>query len=77
MTFVDNPVSTIAGIASLTPAGILPVTITNNKIATHAGHGLTDLSVIPLLEHKIFEEYNIGYANWNYKAGSFGIVNKD
>lgn len=25
----------------------------------------------------IFEEYNIGYANWNYKAGSFGIVNKD
>lgn len=35
--------------------------LTNNKIATHAGHGLTDLSVIPLLEHKIFEEYNIGH----------------
>lgn len=25
----------------------------------------------------IFEQYNIGYANWNYKAGSFGIVDKD
>ncbi|NOT80744.1 MAG: pyridoxine 5'-phosphate synthase [Bacteriovoracaceae bacterium] len=35
--------------------------LTNNKIATHAGHGLTDMSVIPLLEHKIFEEYNIGH----------------
>jgi pyridoxine 5-phosphate synthase len=35
--------------------------LTNNKIATHAGHGLTDLSVVPLLEHKIFEEYNIGH----------------
>lgn len=35
--------------------------LTNNKIATHAGHGLTDTSVIPLLEHKIFEEYNIGH----------------
>ena len=22
----------------------------------------------------IFEKHNIGYANWNYKAGSFGIV---
>jgi len=22
----------------------------------------------------IFDQYNIGYANWNYKAGSFGIV---
>ena len=22
----------------------------------------------------IFEEYHIGYANWNFKAGSFGIV---
>jgi len=35
--------------------------LTNNKIATHAGHGLTDLSVVPLLENKIFEEYNIGH----------------
>ncbi len=31
------------------------------KIACHAGHGLTDESVIPLLESKIFEEYNIGH----------------
>ena len=25
----------------------------------------------------IFEEYHVGYANWNYKAGSFGIVDQD
>ncbi len=25
----------------------------------------------------IFEQYNIDYANWNYKAGSLGIVDKD
>ncbi|SOE23070.1 endoglucanase [Spirosomataceae bacterium TFI 002] len=25
----------------------------------------------------IFEKHKIGYANWNYKAGSFGIVDKD
>ena len=25
----------------------------------------------------IFEKHNIGYANWNYKAGSFGIVDQD
>ncbi|MBK5277641.1 MAG: cellulase family glycosylhydrolase [Bacteroidia bacterium] len=25
----------------------------------------------------IFDEHGIGYANWNYKAGSFGIVDKD
>ncbi len=35
--------------------------LTNNKIATHAGHGLTEESVVPLLEAKIFEEYNIGH----------------
>lgn len=35
--------------------------LTNHKIATHAGHGLTDESVVPLLESKIFEEYNIGH----------------
>jgi endoglucanase len=23
----------------------------------------------------IFEKHNIAYANWNYKSGSFGIVN--
>ncbi len=33
MNFVDNPVSTIAGIAALEPAGTLPVTISNNTIA--------------------------------------------
>jgi pyridoxine 5-phosphate synthase len=35
--------------------------LASNKIATHAGHGLTEESVKPLLEHKIFEEYNIGH----------------
>jgi endoglucanase len=25
----------------------------------------------------IFNQYNIGYANWNYKSGSFGIVDMD
>jgi pyridoxine 5-phosphate synthase len=35
--------------------------LTGHKIATHAGHGLTDESVVPLLESKIFEEYNIGH----------------
>lgn len=35
--------------------------LTNNKLATHAGHGLTEESVKPLLESKIFEEYNIGH----------------
>jgi pyridoxine 5-phosphate synthase len=33
----------------------------NHKIACHAGHGLTNESIIPLLEYKIFEEYNIGH----------------
>lgn len=33
----------------------------NHKVACHAGHGLTDESVVPLLESKIFEEYNIGH----------------
>ncbi len=27
----------------------------------HAGHGLTDLSVVPLLKQGLFEEYNIGH----------------
>lgn len=35
--------------------------LTDHKIACHAGHGLTDQSVIPLLESKLFEEYNIGH----------------
>jgi len=35
--------------------------LVNHKIACHAGHGLTDESVLPLLENKIFEEYNIGH----------------
>jgi pyridoxine 5-phosphate synthase len=32
-----------------------------HKIACHAGHGLTDESVKPLLLSGIFEEYNIGH----------------
>ncbi len=35
--------------------------LAQNKIACHAGHGLTDESVKALLETKIFEEYNIGH----------------
>lgn len=35
--------------------------LVNHKIACHAGHGLTDSSVIPLLESRLFEEYNIGH----------------
>ncbi len=31
------------------------------KLSFHAGHGLTGESVIPLLEAKIFQEYNIGH----------------
>jgi pyridoxine 5-phosphate synthase len=31
------------------------------KVACHAGHGLTLQSVDPLLEAKVFEEYNIGH----------------
>lgn len=31
------------------------------NVATHAGHGLTDESVRPLLEQGVFEEYNIGH----------------
>ncbi len=30
-------------------------------LSFHAGHGLTNESVVPLLEEKIFEEYNIGH----------------
>ncbi|MDD4973131.1 MAG: pyridoxine 5'-phosphate synthase [Bacteriovorax sp.] len=33
----------------------------SHKVACHAGHGLTDESVVPLLESNIFEEYNIGH----------------
>jgi endoglucanase len=25
----------------------------------------------------IFEKHNVAYANWNYKAGSFGIVDQN
>ncbi len=35
--------------------------LSSHKISCHAGHGLTNESVIPLLESKIFEEYNIGH----------------
>ncbi len=30
-------------------------------VACHAGHGLTDQSVLPLVKGKFFEEYNIGH----------------
>lgn len=33
----------------------------NHKIACHACHGLTNESVVPLLQNKLFEEYNIGH----------------
>lgn len=32
-----------------------------HQLGCHAGHGLTVESVLPLLEEKIFEEYNIGH----------------
>ena len=25
----------------------------------------------------VFDQYHVGYANWNYKSGSFGIVDKE
>lgn len=31
------------------------------KLGYHAGHGLTDLSVVPLVQQQLFEEYNIGH----------------
>jgi pyridoxine 5-phosphate synthase len=35
--------------------------VKNTSVGYHAGHGLTLESVIPLLELKIFKEYNIGH----------------
>lgn len=35
--------------------------ITSHKLGYHAGHGLTDQSLIPLVENNLFEEYNIGH----------------
>jgi pyridoxine 5-phosphate synthase len=35
--------------------------LNKNKIGCHAGHGLSNESVIPLLEEKLFVEYNIGH----------------
>ncbi len=37
------------------------VFLKKQNIHVHAGHGLTNESVVPLLELKIFEEYNIGH----------------
>lgn len=40
----------------------------------HAGHGLTSLSVVPLLEQGLFEEYNIGH--WIVSEALFtGLAN--
>ncbi|MBI2520911.1 MAG: pyridoxine 5'-phosphate synthase [Bdellovibrio sp.] len=47
-------------------------------LSFHAGHGLTGESIIPLLEAKIFEEYNIGH--WIISEAVFkslGIVVRD
>lgn len=33
----------------------------DNKIGFHAGHGLDDKNIIPLLELGLFEEYNVGH----------------
>ena len=35
--------------------------IVGDKIGYHAGHGLTDKSLIPLVERDLFAEYNIGH----------------
>jgi len=35
--------------------------INDAGLGYHAGHGLTDKSLAPLIEQKIFEEYNIGH----------------
>lgn len=35
--------------------------IKSQSIGYHAGHGLTDESLVPLTENKLFEEYNIGH----------------
>ena len=35
--------------------------IQDNNIGYHAGHGLTDESLKPLVDNKLFEEYNIGH----------------
>ncbi len=33
----------------------------SKNVACHAGHGLTNESVLPLLKNQLFEEYNIGH----------------
>jgi pyridoxine 5-phosphate synthase len=35
--------------------------VENTQLSLHAGHGLTDKSVRPLVENNFFEEYNIGH----------------
>ena len=35
--------------------------VTDHNILFHAGHGLTDASLIPLVEQGLFVEYNIGH----------------
>lgn len=35
--------------------------IENAGLGYHAGHGLTDISLLPLVEKKLFSEYNIGH----------------
>jgi pyridoxine 5-phosphate synthase len=37
------------------------VLIENGGLGYHAGHGLTDESLVPLVKEKLFAEYNIGH----------------
>ena len=37
------------------------VFLTSKNIGCHAGHGLTEKSLMPLLKNNLFEEYNIGH----------------
>jgi pyridoxine 5-phosphate synthase len=48
--------------------------VEKNGIHYHAGHGLTDESVLPLVESDLFEEYNIGH--WVVCDSIFNGLNK-
>jgi pyridoxine 5-phosphate synthase len=52
--------------------------MSSQKIRYHAGHGLTDQSVMPLLNQGLFEEYNIGH--WIVSeavfSGLYSVVKK-
>lgn len=55
--------------------------IESHNLGYHAGHGLTDESLLPLVENKLFAEYNIGHwiicdAVFNGLANSINKLNK-